>query len=68
MTHLSDNNFIDTKNYTFRFGKYKDELYEDVLALDPFYIQWCAESIEWFTLSPDDQEIVDLLCEKGTRR
>jgi hypothetical protein len=29
------------KNNRFRFGKYKGQLYSDVIIKDPDYIKWC---------------------------
>jgi len=52
---------IDTEEYTFTFGKYKGEFFVDIIEKDPCYIQWCMESIDWFTLSPDDQDYVNAM-------
>jgi len=59
---------IDPSTFAFNFGKYRGQQYNDVIGIDPFYIQWCSESIEWFTLPPDDQAELDALCDKETRR
>lgn len=53
---------IDTDEYTFEFGKYKGQFYGDVLDIDPWYIKWCNESIEWFKLADNEADYVESMC------
>ena len=40
------------------FGKHKGELVEDVVYLDPEYLDWCVENVEGFEL--DDEAFMML--------
>lgn len=44
----------DKRPYTldtvFVFGKYKGKSVSQVLDINPRYVQWCLETIEWFKL------------------
>lgn len=62
MKFLDD--FIEPEEYVFGFGKHRGMTYLDVREIDPWYIQWCAESIEWFKLTPDEKEYVDELVDE----
>lgn len=54
---------IDANEYIFRFGKYKDEFYGDVRDVDPWYIKWCNESIDWFELDDDEADYIESMCQ-----
>jgi len=49
---------MNTSNYTFNFGKYKGKPYNEVLGLNPHYIYWCHQNVEWFELSENDFTIL----------
>ncbi len=42
----------------FWFGKYKNEIIEDIVYDKPSYVKWCLESIENFDLDSDDTDTV----------
>jgi hypothetical protein len=39
-----------------RFGKYRDKTIEEILELDPSYIEWCTETIDDFVLDKETEE------------
>lgn len=41
---------------TFTFGKYKGKNVEEVLAIQPSYLNWCAINLEYFYVS---EEVMD---------
>ncbi len=41
-----------------RFGKYDGKTYEEVLKLDPSYLQWAHENVIGFDLSMEQQSEV----------
>ena len=46
-------------DYTFTFGKYKDEPLMTVLYDDPGYLIWCHHNIGWFELSDEMYQYAD---------
>lgn len=59
---------IDPAEYTFPFGKYKNTTYVAVKEFDPYYIQWCDDSLNWFTLPKAERDDIDALCDSVTKR
>ena len=49
---------INPDDFVFDFGQYIGFGYREVLKIDPQYIQWCEENIQWFILS--DVELGEL--------
>lgn len=49
---------ISLESYKFTFGKNKGLYLKDVVEEDPNYVIWCMENIEWFKLSPSDEDYV----------
>lgn len=44
---------------TIPFGKYKGKTYEEMLKLNPQYLQWAHDHLTGFNLSLDQQKEVD---------
>ncbi len=44
---------IRDRDYILPFGKYKGTSVGDVLELNPGYLLWAVENIEWFDLHAD---------------
>lgn len=49
---------ISIDSYIFTFGKYKGLYLSDIVEDNPEYVLWCLENIEWFKLSPSDEDKV----------
>lgn len=47
---------ITDRKYVFTFGKYKGLDLEEVLEIDPQYVLYCQEKIDWFDL---DHKLLD---------
>ena len=55
--------FYALKSYL-NFGKHKGRRVEEVLGVNPDYLQWCLDNIEWFSLDNEaNQELLDTLDE-----
>ena len=42
----------------FRFGKYKGVDIDNVIHIDPIYVQWAEENVSLFSLSSEQKEIL----------
>ena len=45
LKQTSNNNKDRVGQYTFKFGKHKDEMFEQVYASDKGYVRWCLETL-----------------------
>jgi hypothetical protein len=54
------NNQLEAKpvglNIVLGFGKYKGQTIKDVIRVDPDYILWCVDNIEWFELDEESEK------------
>jgi hypothetical protein len=54
------NNHLEAKpvglNIILSFGKYEGQTIKDVIRVDPDYILWCIDNIEWFELDEEAEE------------
>lgn len=50
---------IDSESYVFSFGKFRNFSYAYVLKTDPFYIQWCTQTMPGFYLNDTDNDILN---------
>lgn len=51
---------IDCESYEFNFGKFRGFSYAYVLKTDPFYIQWCTQTMPGFYLSDEDNTMLEI--------
>ena len=43
----------------FKFGKYKGKSYTKIILTHIGYIMWCLNSLDWFRLTDEEQELYD---------
>ena len=50
------------------FGKYKNEIIEDIIDLDPKYIEWALKDVSWFGLTDEALEELQSSIEYDERK
>ena len=53
MSFISKSKKVIGLEYRFTFGKHNGELLKDILEIEPEYILWCSDDIDWFDLDTD---------------
>lgn len=46
---------INPDTYVFTFGKYKGETFEHVAYINPRYVRWCIQNVEWFKVDKETE-------------
>lgn len=52
----------------FSFGKYKGKTLQEVLSDNCDYVWWCLQNIEYFTVEPEVEKVVEKHHEERERR